>query len=95
MDFSREIKTLRAETQNTHIEHVRVELNLVTTFIEMSRTERSTGHLDNARASLAHARDAIEAARRGLRNIESQEVRAEFESILKRLEDKLRSQSLQ
>ena len=93
MDLTQELAELRLQTQMNQVEHLRVEVNLIATFLEMSNVERDSGHFENSIASLEHADQAIAAARRGLRNIESSEIRSEFKARLNQLEAKLRSQT--
>jgi hypothetical protein len=77
-----EAEALRIEIQQTHIAHVRGEIDLVFTFLELGEVEY---HLREERAgsrSLHHAQQAFDGARRGLRRIDSQEIRTALEGRL-------------
>ncbi len=61
------------------------EINLIASFLEMSRTEYSLGFIEAGAKSLRHAQEAIAGAGKGLSRIDSIAQRAVFEQRLQEL----------
>ena len=66
-----DLADLGAQVQKNHVEHVRIEIELARTFLEMAKVEYSLPDVEAGDISLTHARQAIDGARRGLSNVMS------------------------
>jgi hypothetical protein len=93
VNLGQQIQELRAQLQATHTEHIRTELSLCATFMEIYHVERDSGDVLGADLSLKHAGSALRGARMGLASIDSEETRSEFEASIVIAEAELLSYS--
>jgi hypothetical protein len=87
-----DLRHLRESLQRQHVEHVRVELDLTRTFLDLYKLEKKLGEAGSAARSLHHAQRALFGARKGLPNIQVQARRDAFEAEIKALEEKIAQQ---
>lgn len=91
MDEVLSAEQLRAKLQKNHVQHIRVQLDLTNTFLEIAKVEAEQGEEEAAQASLFHAHQAVGIARQGLAHIESAEQRATLEADVVRAEAAVRA----
>jgi hypothetical protein len=72
------VELLRCEVQQTHINHVEIEIVLVFTFLQLASFEYSNAEREAGALNLKHARQALGGAVRGLRHIDMEEFRCDF-----------------